>query len=233
MIPVFIGISAGYLLLTVPLGHHARPHRAAAGGGGTMSERSVLYDEPGPRTRRITLIASIVAAILVIVGIYFFVYVPLEAHDQFTAKKWDPLINPSDKNFPLVWKRIGEGLQATVTAAVLAIIASLLVRCGAGGGPAAASVGATAPLRQPEPRGRAAAAGRHGGAQRHYPSLRGVLPRPTRGHHDLFCGPCASRAARRRLRHTLVSRDRTRAVQLRRDRGDPPVGHVRPAGRAT
>ncbi len=90
-----------------------------------MSERSVLYDEPGPRTRRITLIASIVAVILLIVGIYFFVYVPLEANDQFTAKKWDPLINPSDKNFPLVWKRIGLGLQATVTAAVLAIIASL------------------------------------------------------------------------------------------------------------
>jgi len=91
-----------------------------------MSERSVLYDEPGPRARRITLIASIVATILVIAGIYFFVYLPLEAYDQFSAKKWDPLINPADRNFPLVWKRIGEGLQATVIGAVLAIIASLL-----------------------------------------------------------------------------------------------------------
>jgi len=91
-----------------------------------MSERTVLYDEPGPRTRRITLIASIVATILVIAGIYFFVYLPLDAYDQFSAKKWDPLINPSNELFPLVWKRIGEGLQATVIGAVLAIIASLL-----------------------------------------------------------------------------------------------------------
>ena len=91
-----------------------------------MSERTVLYDEPGPRTRRITLIASIVATTLVIAGIYFFVYLPLDAYDQFSAKKWDPLINPSNELFPLVWKRIGEGLQATVIGAVLAIIASLL-----------------------------------------------------------------------------------------------------------
>jgi glutamate transport system permease protein len=91
-----------------------------------MSERSVLYDEPGPRTRRITLILSIVATILIIAGIYFFVFLPMDEYGQFSAKKWDPLINPSDENFPLVWKRIGEGLQATVIAAVLAIIASLL-----------------------------------------------------------------------------------------------------------
>jgi glutamate transport system permease protein len=90
-----------------------------------MSDRSVLYDEPGPRTRRVTLIVSIVAAMLVIVGIYYFVYLPLDDYGQFTAKKWDPLLNPSDKSFPLVWKRIGVGLQATVIAAVLAIIMSL------------------------------------------------------------------------------------------------------------
>ena len=66
------------------------------------------------------------ATIVVVAGIYFFVYLPLDAYDQFSAKKWDPLINPSNELFPLVWKRIGEGLQATVIGAVLAIIASLL-----------------------------------------------------------------------------------------------------------
>jgi glutamate transport system permease protein len=91
---------------------------------------SMLYDQPGPRTKRISLIVSVVAAVLVLVGLYYFVYLPLEQNGQFTAKKWGPLVDPSDKSFPLLWKRLGTGLLATAIAAVLAIAASLLVGTG-------------------------------------------------------------------------------------------------------
>lgn len=88
---------------------------------------SVLYDVPGPRQRRITLISSIVATALVLVGAYFLVYRPLDEAGQFSMELWGPLIDPSNENFSQVWERIGVGLKNTLIAAVLAIIASLVV----------------------------------------------------------------------------------------------------------
>jgi glutamate transport system permease protein len=87
---------------------------------------SVLYDEPGPRTRRLTLIVSIVFTILVIGGLYQFVYRPLAAQDQFSMIKWGPLIDPSNIYFDLVWARLQEGMIATLKAAGLAIVSSLV-----------------------------------------------------------------------------------------------------------
>lgn len=87
---------------------------------------SVLYDAPGPRTRRVTLIASIVVGLLVVAALYFFVYRPLDAHGQFTMRKWGPLIDPDNRFFTVLWKRIGTGVRATLTAAALAIIVSLV-----------------------------------------------------------------------------------------------------------
>ena len=46
-VPVAIGISIGYLIMTVPLGAAPRPDRAAAGGGGPMS----AADRPLRRAR--------------------------------------------------------------------------------------------------------------------------------------------------------------------------------------
>jgi len=88
-------------------------------------ETTVLYDPPGPRTRRATLIASLVAGVLVISGAYLFVYRPLANNGQFTLKKWGPLVNPNDETFPLVWNRLAEGFTATLIAAACAIVASL------------------------------------------------------------------------------------------------------------
>ncbi|TDB75273.1 amino acid ABC transporter permease [Micromonospora sp. KC723] len=93
-----------------------------------MSQQTtVLYDVPGPRQRRITLISSIVATVVLIVGAYFLIYRPLDEKGQFSMELWGPLVDPSNENFPLVWERIGLGLKNTLTAAALAIAASLVI----------------------------------------------------------------------------------------------------------
>ncbi len=93
-----------------------------------MSQQtSVLYDVPGPRQRRITLIGSLVAGVVLLVGAYFLVYRPLDEKGQFSMELWGPLIDPSNENFSLVWERIGLGFKNTLLAAALAIVASLVV----------------------------------------------------------------------------------------------------------
>jgi glutamate transport system permease protein len=92
-----------------------------------VSERSVLYDAPGPRARTITLVVGIVAEIGAVAFGYFLIYLPLERTGQFSMEKWGPLIDPSNEVFDQVWARLGEGLQATLQAAALAIICSLII----------------------------------------------------------------------------------------------------------
>jgi glutamate transport system permease protein len=93
-----------------------------------MSQQtSVLYDVPGPRQRRLTLISSLVATVVVLVGAYFLIYRPLADKGQFSMELWGPLIDPANENFSQVWDRIGLGLQNTLTAAALAIVSSLAV----------------------------------------------------------------------------------------------------------
>ena len=88
---------------------------------------STLYDAPGPRARRITVVGSIVAGLLVLVGAYFLIYRPLAARGEFSMDKWGPLIDPGNENFTQLWERIGDGFRATLTAAVLAVAGSLIV----------------------------------------------------------------------------------------------------------
>ncbi|MFI7600629.1 amino acid ABC transporter permease [Actinoplanes sp. NPDC049681] len=87
---------------------------------------SALYDAPGPRAKRVTLISSIVVAALLMAGAYYLVYRPLDARGEFTMEKWGPLFDPSNEYFSQVWKRIGEGFRATLIAAVLAVVGSVL-----------------------------------------------------------------------------------------------------------
>ncbi|SCG67936.1 amino acid ABC transporter membrane protein 2, PAAT family [Micromonospora echinaurantiaca] len=92
-----------------------------------MSQQTVLYDVPGPRQRRITLVSSLVATVLLLVGAYFLVYRPLDEKGQFSMELWGPLLDPGNENFSLVWERIGIGFKNTLIAAALAIVSSLIV----------------------------------------------------------------------------------------------------------
>ncbi len=87
---------------------------------------SVLYDQPGPRARRRALIGTVVA-ILAFVALAALVVKRLADRGQFAAELWSPLINPGDENFAAVWRLLGQGLLATMTAALLAIGFSLVV----------------------------------------------------------------------------------------------------------
>lgn len=89
---------------------------------------SVLYDAPGPRARRITWVGSVIAAVAIAAVAWLFVYRPLAAKGQFTLELWGPFIDPDNPNFVALWRRLGQGLIATLTAAALAIVASLV--CG-------------------------------------------------------------------------------------------------------
>jgi glutamate transport system permease protein len=91
---------------------------------------SVLYDNPGPKTRLYTLIGSVVFAVLALLGLYAFVYRPLDQKGQFSADLWAPLVDPSDENFPLVWDRLFTGFQNTLIAAAMAITLSLVAGTG-------------------------------------------------------------------------------------------------------
>ena len=92
-----------------------------------MSQQTVLYDVPGPRQRRVTLIASLLATVILLAGTYLLVYRPLAKNGQFSMDLWGPLIDPGNESFAPVWERISLGIQRTLTAAALAILASLTV----------------------------------------------------------------------------------------------------------
>jgi glutamate transport system permease protein len=108
--------------MSAPAARPVRARRAAAVGPQT----SVLYDAPGPRTRRVTLLVSVVATVLILALLWLVVVRPLRAKDQLTMQKWGPLVNPADPSFVLLWHRLGQGVLATLTAAVLAIVSSLV-----------------------------------------------------------------------------------------------------------
>ena len=92
-----------------------------------MSEQTTLYDAPGPRARRVTVVGSIVVAVLILLGAYFLVYRPLAARGEFTMDKWGALLDPSNDDFAALWKRMLDGFRATLTAAVLAVLGSLML----------------------------------------------------------------------------------------------------------
>jgi glutamate transport system permease protein len=96
------------------------PRRASA------PQASVLYDAPGPRARRVTLIVSVLVAALILAGAWLFVIGPLRAKGQFSADLWGPLVDPSNSSFTQLWQRLGQGARATLTAAVLSILSSLV-----------------------------------------------------------------------------------------------------------
>jgi glutamate transport system permease protein len=87
---------------------------------------NVLYDAPGPRAQRRSLIGGLFATLLVLV-LAGLVVKRLADNGQFSGKLWGPLVNPNDENFATIWGLLGQGVRATVTAAALAITFSLII----------------------------------------------------------------------------------------------------------
>ncbi len=90
------------------------------------SPDAVLYDAPGPRARRRSLIGTVIAGLLLL-GVIGLVVKRLADQGQFDVELWAPLIDPNDENFPAVWRLIRTGLTATLVAAALAIALSLVL----------------------------------------------------------------------------------------------------------
>jgi glutamate transport system permease protein len=87
---------------------------------------AVLYDAPGPVARRRTLISSSVAGVIMLVVIAL-VVIRLASQGQFSVALWGPLVNPFDPSFLAVWRLLGQALVATLVAAALTLVFSLVI----------------------------------------------------------------------------------------------------------
>ena len=76
---------------------------------------SVLYDVPGPKARRVSLIASIVGALLIL-GLLAWIVMTLAQQGIFEARRWQ-IFTRAD-----VWRLLGNGLGSTLSAAALAAV---------------------------------------------------------------------------------------------------------------
>src|SRR5699024_6938701 len=95
----------------IPGHHHPRratPRRARTEGG-NRAMSSVLYDTPGPRARRRTLVGSLVIG-TVLLGVITLAVVQLIRRGQFTAQQWGPLLNPDFDTFRPVWHTLAGGM---------------------------------------------------------------------------------------------------------------------------
>ncbi len=84
---------------------------------------SVLYDAPGPRTRRRTRLWSVVGAAAML-GVIAWVVLRLDSRGQFEAQRWEPFTDADEAED--VWRSLLiDGLGATGQAAGLAAVIAL------------------------------------------------------------------------------------------------------------
>ena len=76
---------------------------------------SVLYDVPGPKARRVSLIGSVVGSVLIL-GLLAFIVMTLAQQGIFEGRRW-AIFTRAD-----VWTLLGNGLGATLSAAALAAV---------------------------------------------------------------------------------------------------------------
>lgn len=85
-----------------------------------MSAQQVLFDAPGPKSRRNILIGNIIGAV-VIAGLLGYLISALAAQGQFEAARWTPFLEWRTWQFFLL-----EGLGYTLRAAAIAVVTSIL-----------------------------------------------------------------------------------------------------------
>lgn len=81
---------------------------------------SVLFDTPGPKGRKLTLIFNIVAALLLLAGIAY-VLVVMHRQGQLEADKWTALFTSRAWTYYFI-----PGLLSTLKAAVISVVTSLI-----------------------------------------------------------------------------------------------------------
>lgn len=94
-----------------------------------MTGTSVLFDAPGPRARRFSLILSIVSLVLIAalaVWVFMLLAAPRESGGitlpgMFDPTRWDIFLDPE------VWASIGRGVVATLQAAAVAAVGALIL----------------------------------------------------------------------------------------------------------
>jgi glutamate transport system permease protein len=93
---------------------------------------SILYDAPGPRTRRRTTIYSIIGALLLL-GLGYLAYRQLDSRGQWDPERWQVFTDPplgqsaNDVWTSLLVDGLGATLRAAGIAAVIALAAGVLL----------------------------------------------------------------------------------------------------------
>jgi glutamate transport system permease protein len=85
-----------------------------------MSTQSVLFDAPGPRTRRRILVGNVIGAVVVLAGLVFVIY-QLHAHGQLAGELWAPMVEARTWLYYFL-----PGLQNTLVAAAYSIVLALV-----------------------------------------------------------------------------------------------------------
>lgn len=87
---------------------------------------TVLFDRPGPQTRRRIMVGSIITGLgLGVLAIL--VLVRLAASGQLSGQKWGPVINPANPFFVALWSNLGLALLHNIEAAASAMMLSMLL----------------------------------------------------------------------------------------------------------
>ena len=99
-----------------------------------MSNSSVLFDAPGPRARRISLIASIITGIFIAAGLVWMIWTLAQPRESggitlpgyFDASRWDIFADPELWSF-IIFQGVVGTLRAALTASVLAVILGIIL----------------------------------------------------------------------------------------------------------
>ena len=76
---------------------------------------SVLYDVPGPKARRVSLIGSVIGTLLIL-GLAAWIIMTLSQQGIFEGRRWEIFIRTD------VWRLLGNGILATLSAAAIAAV---------------------------------------------------------------------------------------------------------------
>jgi glutamate transport system permease protein len=98
-----------------------------------MSHSSVLFDAPGPKARRASLISSIVTGVLILGGLAWILWTLAQPRDSggitlpgfFDASRWDIFADPEVWQF-IIFEGVVGTLRAALTAAVFAVAIGIL-----------------------------------------------------------------------------------------------------------